>query len=152
MGKIHDYLNSRVLRLKLTYKGEKIDIDLAKELVINRSEISQALRSQPLSYGFLTGLHAHLKKDERRAELEYKRAYSDRYIRLRKKTNPTTNRPYSDDMCKEMANLDTKVRLLENEAVSLKSKVLIVESAIRSFEQKKDMLQTLSANSRKERE
>lgn len=153
MGRISRYSGkSNLMNILIKYNGEKFQFNLFKETIINEDNITEELKEQPSSYAFLTMLHKSLLKQYAELEILEKKAYAHAYLKHKEANSPVTGRVNSDDVAKQKAELDMKYLRAQREVIKSKYEVNILGDCIKAFEQRKDMLQTLSANRRKERE
>lgn len=153
MGRINKYSSkSNLMNILIRYNNEKFQFNLFKETVINEDNITEELKDQPSSYSFLTMLHKGLLKQYSGYEILEKKAYAHAYLKHKEANSPITGRVNSDDVAKQKAELDMKYLKAQRASINAKYEVNVIGDAIKAFEQRKDMLQTLSANRRKERE
>lgn len=145
-------LNEKLLTLHLNVGGEKIKVNLLKELKLVRPTLSISLRHQPSHYAFIGMAHRSLLAELQAAELDLKRITSRVFLKYAGSMNPTTGRSYSNEMAREKTNISPKVIKAEDKVLEIRANVQKLELALRAFEQKKDIMQTLSANIRKEKE
>ncbi len=134
----------------IKHGDEKFKFNLYEEIKIDESKISEDLTDQPTSYSFLTMLHKNLIKTFSDKELSEKRAWAKAYIHWKEQKNPETQRNYSDDLAKAKAELDAEYIKAQRETIEAKFDMSRIDACVRSYEQRKDILQTLSANSRRE--
>lgn len=152
MSKIAKYAQtSQLMDIEISVGEEKVKFNLNRELRIKDEASADELMKQPSNYGFLTMLHKNLIKSLGILKIEEKKAYASAYIKYKKATNKETGRPNSDDVAKQLAELDPRYLLKQRKVIETQFDVNRVEACVRGFEQRKDMLQTLSANNRKER-
>ena len=72
------------------------------------------------------------------------------YIECKSDIDSNTNRPYSNDVAKERAILNVKYQKLLKSYNDITDKVHTLSVCVKSFEQKAFLIQTISANLRKE--
>jgi hypothetical protein len=132
-------------------ENEKFNFNLFKEIKINEANVKQELINQPSAYAFLTMLHKELLKKLGDLKVNETKAYAKAYIKNKTQTNKDTGRPNSDDLAKQKSELDILYIKAQRAVIAMAHDVGIIESCVRSFEQRASLLQTLSANSRKER-
>ena len=153
MDKLDKYAeNSTLMDIFIKYNTEKFKFNLFEEIKIKESQISLELMDQPTKYGFLTLLHTNLIKLHGDKELSVNRAYAKAYVKYKKENNKETGKPNPDELCKQMAEIDQDYCKYQDELIQAKFDMNRINACVRSFEQRKDILQTLSANKRKERE
>jgi len=138
------------MNIKIKYGEEIFKFNLKEELEINEDKINSELKEQPSIYGFLTLLHKKLIRLKEEAELEKDSLYSSEYIKWKDSINKSTNKVYSDDYCKHKALSNLKYKLSYKKFIKANEIASILGSCVKSFEQRKDMIQTMSANLRKE--
>jgi len=148
MGLSDSIKNSSIMEVVIKYNGEVIEFDLAKELKINEDIIDDELKKQPSHFGFLLMLQAKLKKKFSEALGKKKRIQSDIWIDLKGTTNPVTGAKYQKEDIQAIVETDEDYCRAQKAVDKVASEVDIMEAAIRSFEQRSHLLQTLSANAR----
>lgn len=141
---------SNLMDIKLKYNGETFKFNLHTELSINPDRINQELKEQPSHYSFLLLLQSKLLVTKEDREREMNKAYAKEYSRLCEKVNPKTGRAYSDKLAKELAISSDKYQDTYKDYLTAKNDLGIIASAVRGFEQRFSLIQTLSANLRRE--
>jgi len=144
--------NSQLMEISIIHNGEKFGFNLFKEIEINDVKITRELRDQPSSYSFLTVLHKSLIKKLGEAKIKEKKAYASAYIKAKRQINPETSRPNSDDLAKQKAELAPDYLLAQQKVIDIQYNTNRIEAAVKAFEQRASILQTLSANRRAERD
>ena len=143
---------SSLMDIEINTGNEVVKFNLHKEVKIDESFISRDLKTQPSYYGFLSMLHKGLLKLLMELKVREKKAYASAYLKHKRSINKDTNRPNSDDVAKQKAELDIRYLKSQKLVIAMNYNVSRVESCVRAFEQRASLLQTLSANRRKERE
>lgn len=144
-------LTSELMVVKIQYGDEKFVFNLGKEVEIKEGLEQEELINQPSAYAFLTSLHKKLLKEQSLLKIQEKKAYAHAYLKYKEEINNNTSRPNSDDTAKAKAELNIKYLDKQKLLINITYEVQIIEACVRAFEQRKDILQTLSANQRKER-
>ena len=151
MGKLVKYSKKlSVMDIILSYQNETIKFNLHDELAIHEDDIDRELRDQPRIYSFLSMLHKKLIKHVSEKEAIKERAYARGYMKARDTTDKTTGRFYAKEDAKYKAELDKLYIKTCNEYNEAKELLGIIETCVRGFEQRSYLLQTISANRRKE--
>lgn len=141
---------SNLMRIIIKYGAEKFTFNLYEELQISEDQINRELQEQPTAYGFLGLLQKRLKRVAMDLEVRKESVYGKLYAIYKRKDNPDTNRPYSDDLAKQLATAHRKyerVKLEWNQAIE---NAEIVGVCVKAFEQRALLIQSISANKRKE--
>jgi len=152
MNKLRKYFSkSDLMNLKIIYGEEIFKFNLFEELTISEDKINAEAKEQPSAYGFLGLLAIQLKKIKKEKENDLNMEYSRLYLLNKDKKDPSTGRPMSKDFieAKIVTNLSYQAKLkilwqAEADAENL-------DTCVKSFEQRANMIQTLSANVRKDR-
>lgn len=151
MSKLLKYARrSSLMDIDIKWQGERFRYNLYRETVINSDQITKEALLQPSSYAFLSLLHKKLTKKVAELETQEKRAYAQAYVRIKSKNSPKTGRPYSDDLAKEKAILDKTYIQAEDMLNAAKADEGLIFACVKSFEQRQQMIQTISANTRRE--
>ena len=152
MGKLKGYARaSNIMRINITFGGEQFQFNLADELVVNENRINSEIMEQPTSYAFLTTLLTKLIREKEEAEKNLEVQFSKVYNRYKEKLNELTGRPYDKEYAHHIATANPSVVIKREIFIKAKHDVGIISSAVKSFEQRSFLIQTLSANIRKER-
>ncbi len=141
---------SGLMNIEIKWQGELIKYNLHEEMVIDPDKITHEALMQPSAYAFLAMLHKKLARHVAQLETEMKREYSRAYIKYKGMNNPKTNRPYSDDLCKEKANISRDYKKAEDTFIEARGQESLIYACVRAFEGRQQMIQTISANTRKE--
>ena len=151
MSKLLKYSRkSSLMDIQIKFGSEVFKFNLYKEIQISLSAIEEELKTQPSAYGFLSMLHKKLIRFHDDKESLKKRVYAQIYLENKFKKNDETGRVNSDDAVKQMVELDEKHIKSVQELLDAKENMMMIESCVRSFEQRKDLLQSLNTNLRKE--
>ena len=136
--------------ISVLYGAEKITFNLREELTIDENIINKQLTEQPSSYAFLAMLHKKLVRLSIDSDKKSDRAYAKAFIKEKTAVDPSTNRATSKEVAKEKAELDLIYIKMQKKASQAKEEADIVYVAVRAFEQRQSLIQTISANLRRE--
>lgn len=145
MSKLIKYAEtSSIMEIKIKYNDQIFAFNLDKELRVSETNVAIHIKTQTRGYAFLAMLHKKLMikvRDEQKALNRYK------YGRL------AEIKPKFSTLKEAEANMssDKKLLQLENDLLHLEEARDTIEVAVRAFEMRKDLIQTLSANIRKEK-
>lgn len=148
MGLSKAIKNSSIMEVTIKFNGDIIEFDLAKELKINEDIIDSEIKKQPSHFGFLLMLQAKLKKKFSEKLGKKRRIQSDIWLDLKGTTNPATGSKYQKEDIQAIVETDEDYIKSQKAVDKVSTEVEIIESAVRSFEQRSHLLQTLSANAR----
>jgi hypothetical protein len=152
MGKIGRYAStSNLMEIAIHYGNEKFRFNLFEELVVNENKINTELKEQPSCYGFISMLQKKLIRRMKDKEKEKDKVYGKLYLKYRSELCSETGRYYSDDMAKQKVIIHNDYQKAVEELIIAEEEVGIITSCVRSFEQRSDLIQTISANLRRER-
>jgi len=134
--------------INVKYGNEKISFSLLRELRLNPDIINDELERQPSMYGFCMLLHSKLKTQFEQLKLEKKKTYGRLYFKAKERKSNITGRLFSDDLAK--AWVEKHPDYIQACLVCIKAKddADAIYSCIRSFEQRKDVAQSISSNIR----
>lgn len=146
---------SSIMQVNIIYNGEKIKFNLNEELKIVESRMQNDLTNQPRVYAFLSTLHKKLiiqfEQLEAQKSKQYGKLFNNYKLSKTTKHYEAFKKPPSDDVCSNLVNTNSIFTELVERTLQAKHDMLILGSIVRSFEQRADLLQTISANIRKER-
>lgn len=150
MSKLKEYQKSKVNRIKIQYGKETFEFNLFEELKINETIIDRELKEQPSHYGFILLLQKKLTTRFEDLKLERKKIWGELTIKAKSKMQQNTQRPYTDDMCKAWVESHKLYILASQNCIRAKDDADSIFACVKAFEQRKDLLQTISSNRRKE--
>ena len=149
-SKLKGYAKTKALMdISIKYGDENFSFNLFEELQINESLIMRELKNNPSSYGFLTMLHKKLIKKKKDTELEKDKLYASLHINAKKNTEIFGKVPNKEDIA-QLVESDKKYQSIRERHNSDVHNCDIIEACVRAFEQRASLLQTISANLRKE--
>lgn len=140
---------TELMNIQIVHNREKIRFNLFEELSINEGKINQEIKDQPSYQGFLGVLLSHLERrfaDEKQTLKSYYGKYFDMY---KKKKDDSTGRPLSNDRVDALIQNKKKYQKQREKVDKLKFEIGLVETCVNSFNSRKDLIQSLSANVRK---
>lgn len=144
MSKLIEYSStSSIMDIKIKLNDKVYSFNLDKELKISESRVGVHLMNQARSYAFVAMLHKKLIIKARDQQREISRAKDSAVSKWAETMQITA--------AKAKAANDLKVKKLENDLMQIEEARDTIEVCVRSFEMRKDLIQTLSANIRKEK-
>jgi len=150
MRKLRKYASSSSLMdIKITYGNETFEFNLFEELVVDENRINREIQEQPSSYAFLAMLHKKLFRISKDKKMEMEKAYARAYMKAKSQIDSDTNRLYPKESAKEMATKSPNYHLAIRYYHQAEEDWGVIDACVKSFEQRKDLIQTLSANIRK---
>ncbi len=151
MGLLSKYAEkSDLMNIDITYAGKRYRFNLYNELQVKERNLNSVLKSHASSYSFLTQLNNELIFQYELLEKNVERTYSKLYAIYKEKKSPTTGRPYSDDMCKAKVLSSKMYKKAVYEMLVMKKNKGTLDRCVKAFETRAFLIQTLSANVRKE--
>lgn len=131
--------------LKVRYQGKIIRINITKELSINESIINSQLKDSPSSYAFLCMLKNQYIKERDKLDREKEIAYSEAWLYYKSSDSKMNN-----DTANHKANTNKKYISIYNKWQKISNIVENLISICRAYENRENILRTISANLRKE--
>ena len=131
--------------LKVKYQGKIIRINITKELSINESIINSQLKDSPSSYAFLCMLKNKYIKERDKLDREKEIAYSEAWLYYKSSDSKMNN-----DIANHKANTNKKYISIYNKWQKISNIVENLISICRAYENRENILRTISANLRKE--
>jgi len=140
---------SELMNISITYQNEKINFNLFEELSISEGKINQEIKDQPSYQGFLGVLLTHLDKKHSDEKQSLKNIHGKYFEMYKNKKDEATGRPLSNDRVD--AKILEKDKYIKQLARVNKAKfeIGLIETCVNSFNSRKDLIQSLSANVRK---
>lgn len=143
--------STNALDLTVEIDGKSYTIDMRKELEISETTITQALKNQPTHYAFLSTIHKRALVIKREKERNLDRTYSSLYSKYKSDYDPVKYpRGLNNDLVAAKVEKNIKYIKAKKAVEAIVSQVDLLESYVRAFEQRSSLIQTLSANMRKE--
>ena len=136
--------------IRINYSGEKIRFNLFEELIIDEDKVNSELKEQPSYYGFLLLLHKKLVRVSEDKKVEADKVWAKAYTGYKQERDENTGRPYSNELAKELANQDEDYLNAISKYHSAKENAGVIESCVKSFEQRGHLIQSIAANLRRE--
>lgn len=150
MKKVKRYAEkSRLMDVSISYGDEDFHFNLFAELVIDENTINNELMVQPSSYAFLSMLHKKVLRIAKDKKAETEKIYANKYVLYKKQIDTDTNRQNPKETAKELAIRSKDYQNSLQEYHKAEEDAGIIEVCVKAFEQRKDLIQTLSANIRK---
>jgi hypothetical protein len=150
MKRLIRYKTSQVNQINIRYGKEVIKFNLFAEVRIIESQLEKELKYQPSYYGFLLLLHKQLMAEFEKLKHERKRVHGLLYLNA-KDRKATNGRFHSDEGAKAYADSHKRFLRISTQCIKVREDADKIYACVRAFEQRKDLMQTLSSNIRKER-
>lgn len=149
MKRISAYKTSPIFVISVNYGGELVSFNLARELRIDIDQIDEELRKQPNHYGFCLLIHKTLLSKFETYKMLRKKTYGRLFIAA--KSKKVNGRFMSDDVAKCYVESHPKYINISMKCIKTKDEADKMYSCIRAFEQRKDLMQSISSNRRAEK-
>lgn len=146
-SKLRKYSKLQVNNIRIVFGEDLIKFNLFTELKINEDKLDDEIKLQPAYYGFLVTVHKKLTTRFESLKQERKRLYSRLYLKAKKKSSG--GRPYNDEMAKAEVEINPQYVRITKNCIQAKDEADTIYAALKGFEQRKDLIQTLSSNNRK---
>ena len=137
-------MNVELNKIRVTFQGKKIEIDLAKELSIREESINSALKSSPSSYYVLCSLRDKYIKKRDALEREKDAAYSEAWLYYK-----NTNERWNNEYVTHKANTNNKYCSIYDRWLRASAKANEFIAICRAYENREAILRSLNANLRK---
>ena len=131
--------------ISVKYNGKIVTINITKELSIDENIINSQLKNIPSSYAFLCLLRDNLIKTRDTLEREKNIAYSKAWLFYKESDNRLNN-----DTANHKAMVNPKYLSIEERYLKAVHKANKLISICRAYESRERIIQTLSANIRKQ--
>ena len=131
--------------ISVKYEGKLVTINITKELSIDENIINSQLKNIPSSYAFLCLLRDNLIKKRDTLEREKNIAYSKAWLFYKESDNRLNN-----DTANHKAMVNPKYLSIEERYLKAVHKANKLISICRAYESRERIIQTLSANIRKQ--
>ena len=122
-----------------------------KELRLDERVLNEEMKGQASKYGFCLLLVGKLKTIFEELKVEKDRTYGRLYFKAKEQKSTSTGRYLSDDMAKAWVEKHPQYIKACLACIKAKDNVDTIYSCIKSFEQRKDLAQSISSNLRNEK-
>lgn len=150
MKKLNKYRKSSINIVHINYGGKTFNFNIYEETKISEEAMEAEIKTQPSKYAFLFILHkkllARFETLKQNREQLYARLYGQSKSRVQ-----ASGRAYTDEASKAWVEGHKKYKTITEACIKAREDADILQGCVRAFEQRKDLLQTLSSNIRKER-
>lgn len=141
---------SKLNNIKIKLGDQVIRFNLFDELIVNENNLTDESLEQPLMYGYLGMVHQKLTRLRADAQQEVDKMKALAIVRAKGVADPLTHRAKSKEFAEAEAELDEDYQGALTKLAKLKFQTGILYTCLKSFEQRKDLIQTISANVRKQ--
>lgn len=131
--------------ITVKYKGKEYNIDLSRELSIEQSIINSQLKDQPSNYAFLCLVRDEYINKRNQLERDKDLAYSEAWVYYKE-----SNDRYNNDMVSNKAIANKKYQSLLDKYIKMSYKADQLISICKAYETRERIIQTISANLRKQ--
>ena len=155
MSRIQELGASPLMVIRIKFGNEVFKFNLFEECKVDEADLETELKDLPSSYSYLIMLHRKLISNLKVLEDEKKKVEARRYIHYATSTESiyysTHGRLPPVRLAEAFTENDKHYKDICSRVLQASEDTATIEAAVRSFEVKKDLVQTLSANLRKER-
>ena len=135
-------------QIRIQYGKENITFSLLRELRLSEDIINEELKGQASKYGFCMLLHSKLKTRFEELKVEKNKIFGRLYFQAKERKSQATGRPFTEDMAKAWVEKHPKYIKACLACIKAKDNADAIYSCIKSFEQRKDLAQSISSNLR----
>ena len=144
MSKLTSYAEEApFMNIAIEVDGKVYKFNLDTELKIHETKLNTELKEQSRSYAFICMLRNELNQQSKRKFTAMKRKQDELFLKFKAKTDKVTE-------ATAQAKNDKSIIKMQDELDSIESLKSVLDIAVASFTQRKDLLQTLSSNTRKQ--
>jgi hypothetical protein len=133
------------MNVKVKYNKQVFEFNLNEELKINENNLNTNIKGHTRSYAFLCMLHVKLIMKHRDQSKLVKRMKDDLMVTYKPKYKTVTEAEAV------MYKKNPKLREMEDEMIHIEELKEVIQVSVRAFEARKDLLQSISANVRREK-
>jgi hypothetical protein len=151
MKKLSSYYSLPFTQLNIRYGNEKISFSLMSELKLTESKLNDELSKQASKYGFCLLLHKKLLTIFEQLKVQKNKVYGRLYFQAKDKKSQTTGRLFTDDMAKAWVEKHPRYIKAQLACIKAKDNADAIYACIKSFEQRKDLAQSIASNLRNEK-
>lgn len=143
MSKLINYAEKAdFMNISLDIDGQKYAFNLDKELRIAETKLNEEIKDQTRGYAFLAMLRNKVIQQQKKKQKQFERKKNSLFIEFKKTTAKVTE-------ANQQALATPELRKIQDQVDNLTEIREILDIAVNAFVQRKDLLQTLSSNTRK---
>ena len=151
MSKLLKYSKrSKLSNVTIIVGKEVITFNLHEELGVEEDTINDELVGNTQIFAYLNMVYNKLNQHTKILEMRFDGYKSKLYSKLIQSKNPATGRAYSKEFIGLEMNKDLKYVRYRTQIIEAEKQLDDIKSCIDSFKQRKDLIQTASANRRAE--
>lgn len=151
MSKLLKYAEkSQLSKIKIILGDEEYKFNLYEELKVDEELINEEIESQPRIYSFLSLIYDKLDYIVKLERLQLEKHGEKILDNYKGKINPNTGRAYSKEYLSGVLSKNNGYLIKSKKLIKLELQRNNIKTCLISFQQRKDLIQTLSANRRKE--
>jgi hypothetical protein len=151
MTRLEKYLKLHPYIITIKYGKETIRFNLAEELKVSEISLNSDLKKQPSKYGFALLVVGKLKTRFEELKTQRRQIRGRLYRRAKGMKLETTGRLMSDDHAKAWVESHPKFVRISRQCIRAKDAVDQMYAVVRAFEQRSNLIQTISSNIRNEK-
>lgn len=142
-------LKSNLMEINISYGNEDFSFNLNHELVIDENKINYEAKVQPSAYAFLGMLHKKLIRAAKEAEKRKDKKEAQLFIKYKGEKDEDTGKKNANETARARVLMNPAYDALWEEFIEADHQAQVIEVCVKSFEQRVNLIQTLSANIRK---
>jgi hypothetical protein len=148
--KITEYSSrSELMEINISYGKEDFSFNLNSELVIDENKINHEAQVQPSSYAFLNMLWKKLIRASKQAEKKMEKKEAELFIKYKGTIDETTGKKNANETARARVLVNPAYISLQEQFIEAEHQAMVIEVCVKAFEQRSNLIQTLSANLRK---
>jgi hypothetical protein len=151
MTQLEKYLKANPLVITIQYGNQTITLDLGEELRVSEDNINSELKRAPSKYGFALLLVGKLRTKFENLKVTRKKIRGKLYRKAKGIKSQVTNRLMSDDLAKAWVESHPRYVKISRQCIKAKDDVDQMYAVVRAFEQRSNLIQTISSNIRNEK-
>lgn len=146
MSKLLQYAESAdIMNIKIQYNKQTFAFNLNEELKINEGNLNTNIKGHARSYAFLAMLHVKLVMKHRDQMKIVKRMKDEHMVKYKPLYKTVTEAEAV------MYKKHPSLKKAEDEMLEMEELKDVIQVCVKAFEARKDLLQSISANVRKEK-
>jgi len=140
---------SNLMDINVSYGKEDFSFNLNEELVIDENKINHEAQVQASSYAFLNMLYKKLLRAYKEAQKKMERKEAELFIKYKGEKDESTGKTNANETARMKVLRNPAYDDLYDQFIEAEHQAMIVEVCVKAFEQRVNLIQTLSANLRK---
>jgi hypothetical protein len=140
---------SDLMNISIVHGKERIKFNLFEELVVNENKLNDELKNQPSYFAYLSTLSIKLKRISEDKKQQMNKIYHQIFVKYKSQSNENTGRVNSNEYSEALTIIEPEYQKALKDYNKAEEDFGIIKAAVDAFNQRSNLIQTISANIRR---